>query len=114
MDYSKDALLTDAGLRILKDRYLTEDENSPQDAFYRVSKTFSDDTAMADRIYSYASNLWFMFSTPILTNGGTKKRNAYFVLLNYVPDSRIGLTEHYTENAWLPQWVVVSVDIGDT
>ena len=37
MDYSKDALLTDAGLRILKDRYLTEDENSPQEAFYRVS-----------------------------------------------------------------------------
>jgi ribonucleoside-diphosphate reductase alpha chain len=101
MDYSKDALLTDAGLRILKDRYLTEDENSPQDAFYRVSKTFSDDTAMADRIYSYASNLWFMFSTPILTNGGTKRGMPISCFLNYVPDSRIGLTEHYTENAWL-------------
>ena len=101
MDYSKDALLTDAGLRILKDRYLTEDENSPQDAFYRVSKTFSDDTAMADRIYSYASNLWFMFSTPVLTNGGTKRGMPISCFLNYVPDSRVGLTEHYTENAWL-------------
>ena len=101
MDYSKDALLSDAGLRILKDRYLTEEENSPQDAFYRVSKTFSDDTAMADRIYSYVSNLWFMFSTPILTNGGTKRGMPISCFLNYVPDSREGLTEHYTENAWL-------------
>ena len=101
MDYSKDALLSDAGLRILKDRYLTEEEQSPQDAFYRVSKIFSDDTAMADRIYSYASNLWFMFSTPILTNGGTKRGMPISCFLNYVPDSREGLTEHYTENAWL-------------
>ena len=101
MDYSKDALLSDAGLRILKDRYLTDEENSPQEAFYRASKTFSDDTAMADRIYSYASNLWFMFSTTILTNGGTKRGMPISCFLNYVPDSRIGLTEHYTENAWL-------------
>ena len=101
MDYSKDSLLSDAGLRILKDRYLTEEEQSPQEAFYRVSKIFSDDSAMADRIYSYASNLWFMFSTPILTNGGTKRGMPISCFLNYVPDSRVGLTEHYTENAWL-------------
>lgn len=101
MDYSKDSLLSDAGLRILKDRYLTEEETSPQEAFYRVSKIFSDDSAMADRIYSYASNLWFMFSTPILTNGGTKRGMPISCFLNYVPDSRVGLTEHYTENAWL-------------
>jgi len=101
MDYSKDALLSDAGLRILKDRYLTEEEQSPQEAFYRVSKIFSDDSAMADRIYSYASNLWFMFSTPVLTNGGTKRGMPISCFLNYVPDSRVGLTEHYTENAWL-------------
>ena len=56
---------------------------------------------MADRIYSYASNLWFMFSTPILTNGGTKRGMPISCFLNYVPDSRVGLTEHYTENAWL-------------
>ena len=101
MDYSKDALLSDAGLRILKDRYLTEEETSPQEAFYRVSKIFSDDSAMAERIYSYASKLWFMFSTPILTNGGTKRGMPISCFLNYVPDSRVGLTEHYTENAWL-------------
>jgi ribonucleoside-diphosphate reductase alpha chain len=101
MDYSKDVLLSDAGLRILKDRYLTDEETSPQEAFYRVSKTFSDNSEMAERIYKYASNLWFMFSTPILTNGGTKRGMPISCFLNYVPDSRIGLTEHYTENAWL-------------
>ena len=56
---------------------------------------------MAERIYGYVSNLWFMFSTPILTNGGTKKGMPISCFLNYVPDSREGLTNHYTENAFL-------------
>ena len=30
MDYSKDTNLSEAGLRILKDRYLTDKEQSPQ------------------------------------------------------------------------------------
>ncbi|MDA7523159.1 ribonucleoside-diphosphate reductase subunit alpha [bacterium] len=101
MDYSKDTNLSEAGLRILKDRYLTDKEQSPQEAFYRVAKVFSDDSEMAERIYSYVSNLWFMFSTPILTNGGTKKGMPISCFLNYVPDSREGLTTHYTENAFL-------------
>jgi len=101
MDYSKDTNLSEAGLRILKDRYLTDKEQSPQEAFYRVAKVFSDDSKMAERIYSYVSNLWFMFSTPILTNGGTQKGMPISCFLNYVPDSREGLTTHYTENAFL-------------
>ncbi len=101
MDYSKDTNLSEAGLRILKDRYLTDKEQSPQEAFYRVAKVFSDDSDMAERIYGYVSNLWFMFSTPILTNGGTKKGMPISCFLNYVPDSREGLTNHYTENAFL-------------
>ena len=98
MDYSRDTNLTEAGLRILKDRYLTDKEQSPQEAFYRVAKVFSDDSEMAERIYNYVSKLWFMFSTPILTNGGTKKGMPISCFLNYVPDSREGLTNHYTEN----------------
>jgi len=101
MDYSKDTNLSEAGLRILKDRYLTDKEQSPQEAFYRVAKVFSDDSDMAERIYGYVSNLWFMFSTPILTNGGTQKGMPISCFLNYVPDSREGLTNHYTENAFL-------------
>jgi ribonucleoside-diphosphate reductase alpha chain len=45
--------------------------------------------------------LWFMFATPILTNGGTDRGLPISCFLNYVPDSRGGITGHYTETAWL-------------
>ena len=38
-----------------------------------------------------------MFATPVLSNGGTKE--VYLlVVLNYIDDSREGITEHYVEN----------------
>ena len=101
MDYNKDNLLTDFGKTTLKDRYLLPDEHSPQDAFMRAAKAFSDNEEMADRMYEYVSNLWCMFSTPILSNAGTKRGMPISCFLNYVGDSREGLTGHYTENAWL-------------
>ena len=101
MEYSRDNLLTDFGKKTLQDRYLLPEETSPQDAFMRAAKAFSDNDEMADRIYNYASKLWFMFSTPILSNGGTKRGMPISCFLNYVGDSREGLTGHYTENAWL-------------
>jgi len=101
MEYSRDNLLTDFGKKTLQDRYLLPEETSPQDAFMRAAKAFSDNDEMADRIYNYASKLWFMFSTPILSNGGTKRGMPISCFLNYVGDSRQGLTGHYTENAWL-------------
>ena len=101
IDYERDELLTDFGKTTLKDRYLLPDETSPQDGFMRAAKAFSDNEEMANRIYSYASKLWFMFSTPILSNGGTSRGMPISCFLNYVGDSREGLTGHYTENAWL-------------
>ncbi len=101
IDYNRDELLTDFGKTTLKDRYLLPQEESPQDGFMRAAKAFSDNDEMADRIYNYASKLWFMFSTPILSNGGTKRGMPISCFLNYVGDSREGLTGHYTENAWL-------------
>ena len=101
MDYNKDNLLTDFGKTTLKDRYLLPDEQSPQDAFMRASQAFSDNEEMAQRMYEYVSNLWFMFSTPILSNAGTKRGMPISCFLNYVGDSRGELAEHYTENAWL-------------
>jgi ribonucleoside-diphosphate reductase alpha chain len=101
MEYSRDNLLTDFGKKTLQDRYLLPEETSPQDAFMRAAKAFSDNDEMAERIYNYASKLWFMFSTPILSNGGTKRGMPISCFLNYVGDSRQGLTGHYTENAWL-------------
>jgi ribonucleoside-diphosphate reductase alpha chain len=101
INYDRDELLTDFGKTTLKDRYLLPDETSPQDGFMRAAKAFSDNDEMAERIYNYASKLWFMFSTPILSNGGTKRGMPISCFLNYVGDSREGLTGHYTENAWL-------------
>jgi ribonucleoside-diphosphate reductase alpha chain len=101
MEYSRDELLTHFGKKTLQDRYLLPEEKSPQDAFMRAAKAFSDTDEMAQRIYDYASKLWFMYSTPILSNGGTQRGMPISCFLNYVGDSREGLTGHYTENAWL-------------
>ena len=101
INYNRDELLTDFGKTTLKDRYLLPQEDSPQDGFFRAAKAFSDNDEMAERIYSYASKLWFMYSTPVLSNAGSKRGMPISCFLNYVGDSREGLTGHYTENAWL-------------
>jgi len=101
INYDRDNLLTDFGKTTLKDRYLLPEETSPQEGFMRAAKAFSDNDEMAERIYNYASKLWFMYSTPILSNGGSTRGMPISCFLNYVGDSREGLTGHYTENAWL-------------
>jgi len=101
IDYNRDKLLSPFGIATVKDRYLVAGETSPQDAFARAAKAFADDDAHAQRLYDYASNLWFMFSTPILSNGGTTRGLPISCFLNYVPDSRKGITGHYEENAYL-------------
>lgn len=100
-NYEKDKLLTKFGTEILKDRYMLPEEKSPQDAFVRASAAFADNTAHAQRLYDYVSNQWFMFASPILSNGGTDRGLPISCFLNYVNDSREGLAEHYTENIWL-------------
>ena len=101
IDYSKDSLLDEFSLRTLQERYMIPGETSPQEAFARAAQAFADDEAHAQRIYDYASNQWFMFATPVLSNGGTKRGLPISCFLNYVDDSREGITEHYTENAYL-------------
>jgi ribonucleoside-diphosphate reductase alpha chain len=101
IDYGRDRLLSKFGIQTLQDRYLIEGETSPQDAFARAAKAFANDEGHAQRLYDYASNLWFMFSTPILSNGGTTRGLPISCFLNHIEDSREGLTSHYTENAYL-------------
>jgi len=101
INYGRDRLLSEFGIKTLEDRYLIDGEKSPQDAFARAAKAFADDDEHAQRLYDYVSKLWFMFSTPILTNAGTERGLPISCFLNYVGDSRKGITEHYTENAWL-------------
>jgi ribonucleoside-diphosphate reductase alpha chain len=72
IDRSRDALLTDFGRTTLEDRYLLPGE-SYQDMFARVATAFADDADHAQRIYDYVSKLWFMPSTPVLSNGGANR-----------------------------------------
>lgn len=101
IDYSRDKLLSEFAITTLKDRYMTDTEASPQDAFARAATAFADDEQHAQRLYDYASKHWFMFSTPILANGGTARGLPISCFLNDVDDSRRGLSSHYDENIWL-------------
>ena len=101
LDYRRDNLFDEFAIATLKDRYMVADETSPQEAFARAARAFSDDDDHAQRLYDYASQHWFMFATPLLSNGGTERGLPISCFLNYVDDSREGITEHYTENAYL-------------
>lgn len=101
VDYRRDNYLSEFSKKTLQDRYMIDGEISPQDAFARAARTFASNEAHAQRLYDYASKLWFMFSTPVLSNGGTKRGLPISCFLNYVDDSREGITSHYTENAFL-------------
>jgi len=100
LDHSRDSLLSDFGLATLKDRYLLDGE-TPQIMFARVASWFADDNDHAQRLYDYMSRLWFMPSTPVLSNGGTSRGNPISCFLNYVPDSLEGIADVYEENLWL-------------
>ena len=96
----RDNLLTAFGKATLEDRYLMPDE-TPQDLFARVASYFSDDDAHAQRIYDYMSRLWFMPSTPVLSNGGTERGLPISCFLNESDDSLQGIVDLWNENVWL-------------
>ena len=101
IDYTRDELLPPASLKTLQDRYLLEQEVSPQEAFARAAEAFADDAEHAQRMYDYASKSWFMFSTPILSNAGTRKGLPISCFLQYVPDSIDGLVSNFSESVRL-------------
>jgi ribonucleoside-diphosphate reductase alpha chain len=100
VDRSRDALLTDFGKTTLEDRYLLPGE-SYQDMFARVSTAYADDADHAQRIYDYMSKLWFMPSTPVLSNGGADRGLPISCFLNAVSDSLDGIVGTWNENVWL-------------
>ncbi|QDO99766.1 ribonucleoside-diphosphate reductase subunit alpha [Ferrovibrio terrae] len=100
VDRSRDRLLTDFGKATLDDRYLLPGE-SYQDLFARVAGHYADDTAHAQRMYSYISKLWFMPATPVLSNGGTNRGLPISCFLNEANDSLDGILGLWNENVWL-------------
>lgn len=97
---TKDHNLTEFAKAVLSDRYLYKKENY-QNLFARVAKYYADDEAHAHRLYQYMSDLWFMPSTPILSNGGTDRGLPISCFLNETEDSLDGIVELWNENVWL-------------
>jgi ribonucleoside-diphosphate reductase alpha chain len=100
IDHSRDEKLTEFGKETLSDRYLMPDERY-QDLFARVAAHYADDSEHAQRLYNYISNLWFMPSTPVLSNGGTKRGLPISCFLNEANDSLGGIVNLWNENVWL-------------
>ncbi len=100
IDKSRDSKLTSFGIATLVDRYLLPEEG-PQDLFARVAMYYGDDSAHAQRLYDYISNLWFMPATPILSNGGTSRGLPISCFLNETNDSLEDIVSLWNENVWL-------------
>jgi len=100
VDRSRDSELTRFGSATLEDRYLLPGE-TPQDMFARVAMTYADDSDHAQRLYDYISKLWFMPSTPVLSNGGAKRGLPISCFLNECSDSLDGIVNLWNENVWL-------------
>jgi len=102
----RDKLLSEQAEKLLKDYYCRGDETSPQMAFARAAHAYSfDDKGLAQRIYDYASQGWFMYSSPVLSNAPLPKEKVKALpiscFLAYVPDSLDGLIDHTSELRWL-------------
>ena len=106
IDLSKDKKLTEQARKLLMEYYCREDEPSPQYAYARAAVAYSyGDMKLAQRIYNYVSDNWFMYSSPVLSNaplpGEATKALPISCFLTYVPDSLEGLISHSSELRWL-------------
>ena len=110
IDKSMDNLLAEYAVGMLKDFYLSDNEDSPQEAFGRASVAWATykgktDYELAQRLYNYVSNKWFMFASPVLSNApnghGKGKGMPISCFLTYVPDTLEGLIGHSSELRWL-------------
>ncbi len=112
IDLKYDNNLTDFSKKLLKDYYMQDHEESPQESFARAAVAFSfnkeenkTDIGLAQRIYDYAAKGWFMFSSPILSNAPTPGKTELGLpiscFLTYVDDSLEGLISHSDELRWM-------------
>jgi len=101
VDYSRDSLFDELGLRRLKESYMKEEENSPQERFAYVSKAFSSSPEHAQMLYEYSSKHWLSYSTPILSFGRSSRGLPISCFLPYLHDSAEGLVDCLSEVNWL-------------
>jgi ribonucleoside-diphosphate reductase alpha chain len=101
VDFSRDSLFDELGKKRLKESYMREDENSPQERFAYVSKAFGSNPGHAQRLYEYSSKHWLSYSTPILSYGRSKRGLPISCFLPYLDDSAEGLVDTLSEVNWL-------------
>jgi len=101
VDYTRDSLFDQLGLKRLKESYMKDDENSPQERFAYVSSAFASNKDHAQRLYEYSSKHWLSYSTPILSYGRSKRGLPISCFLPYLDDSAEGLVETLSEVNWL-------------
>ena len=101
VDYSRDNLFDELGIKRLKESYMREDEKSPQERFAYVSKTFGSNQEHSQRLYDYSSKHWLSYSTPILSFGRSKRGLPISCFLNFIEDTAEGLVDNLSETNWL-------------
>jgi len=101
IDLERDKLFDELGIKRLKESYMREDEESPQQRFAFVSKSFASNDAHAQRLYDYSSKHWLSYSTPILSFGRSKRGMPISCFLNYIEDTAEGLVDNLSETNWL-------------
>ena len=101
IDYSRDKLFDELGIKRLKESYMMESENSPQERFAYVSKTFGTNLQHSQRLYDYASRHWLSYSTPILSFGRSSRGLPISCFLNFIEDTAEGLVDNLSETNWL-------------
>ena len=101
VDYSRDGLFDELGIKRLKESYMKEDEVSPQERFAYVSKAFGSNKEHSQRLYNYSSKHWLSYSTPILSFGRSSRGLPISCFLPYLHDSAEGLVDCLAEVNWL-------------
>jgi len=101
LDYSRDRLFDTNGLKRLQDSYMREGEESPQERYAFVAKSFGSNEEHASRLYGYLSKHWLSASTPILSYGRNKKGLPISCFLAEIEDTAEGLVDTMSEVAWL-------------
>ena len=101
VDYSRDSLFDELGIKRLRESYMKEDEQSPQERFAYVSSSFGSNKEHAQRLYEYSSKHWLSYSTPILSFGRSSRGLPISCFLPYLHDSSQGLVDCLSEVNWL-------------
>jgi len=101
VDYTRDSLFDELGLKRLKESYMKDGEISPQERFAYVSKAFGTNEVHAQRLYEYSSKHWLSYSTPILSFGRSSRGLPISCFLPYLHDSAEGLVDCLAEVNWL-------------